>query len=83
MQKFFDAFFVNGNKCINCKFFSISWDINFPYHCSLLNIKSKKYPFLEVISLKPSKQCPFFVEKLSKKKDTKTSNDQNLDIQIE
>lgn len=74
---------MNGNKCINCKFFSISWDVNFPYHCSLLNIKSKKYPFLEVISLKRSKQCPFFVGKLSKEKDKKNNNGHNLDIQIE
>lgn len=66
-------------QCYGCSYFSISWNTNFPYSCSLLNIRSKKYPCLEVMLLNKKKKCPFFVKKKERILKDKKSN-KKLDI---
>lgn len=72
-------------NCNHCKHFSISWDYSFPYNCSLLGIRSKKHPSLEVKLLNKTNKCNFFIEKeKSKQKNTTTiTTDKELDIKID
>ena len=49
-------------NCKTCKFFSVSWDKNYPHACSAFNMKSFALPAIEVFR-RSGMQCLYFQEK--------------------
>ncbi|HAW49887.1 TPA: uracil-DNA glycosylase [bacterium] len=49
-------------KCVECKYFKITWDKNFPYGCSILGFKSRKRPSFVVYECSKN-PCNFFIQK--------------------
>ncbi|WML34524.1 uracil-DNA glycosylase [Clostridium sp. OS1-26] len=59
---------MEGKKvqCHNCKYYYITWDIQFPYGCKLYGIKSKQVPSI-IVSKSIGMPCNEFVEKTKDK----------------
>ena len=53
-------------RCINCKFYQVSWDADRPYGCSKLGFKSSIEPSTYVIQISGN-ICQSFEEKNSRK----------------
>ena len=53
-------------RCINCKYYQVSWDAERPYGCSKLGFKSKIEPSIYVVQISGN-ICHSFVEKNNRK----------------
>ena len=53
-------------RCIDCKYYQVSWDAERPYGCSKLGFKSKIEPSTYVIQISGN-ICQSFVEKINRK----------------
>ena len=53
-------------RCINCKYYQVSWDADRPYGCSKLGFKSKIEPSTYVIQISGN-ICQSFVAKNNRK----------------
>ena len=53
-------------RCINCKFYQVSWDADRPYGCSKLGFKSRIEPSTYVIQISGN-ICQSFEAKNSRK----------------
>ncbi|MDR2841580.1 MAG: hypothetical protein LBV52_00075 [Spirochaetaceae bacterium] len=51
--------YTKSPNCLKCKYFKVSWDINFPRICTLFNIKCRSLPSAEVYNATRT-QCPSF-----------------------
>jgi hypothetical protein len=49
-------------QCQKCKYYHVTWEINFPNGCRLFEIKSKQMPSL-IVYQSIGTQCDKFVEK--------------------
>ena len=49
-------------QCNNCKYYYITWEIQFPYGCKLYGIKSKQVPSV-IVSKSIGMPCNEFIEK--------------------
>ena len=49
-------------RCINCKFYRVSWDADMPYSCTKLGFKSKVEPSTYVIQISGN-ICQSFIAK--------------------
>jgi len=54
-------------NCLNCSFYYITWDKDFPYGCKAMGFKSKKPPMAAVYK-NSGQQCLSFVPKEKKAK---------------
>ena len=57
---------ISRIRCINCKFYQVSWDEDKPYGCSKLGFKSKIEPSAYVIQISGN-ICQSFVAKNNRK----------------
>lgn len=53
---------MNKVQCNKCKYYYVTWDVQFPYGCKLYGIKSKQVPSI-VVSKSIGTQCEQFIEK--------------------
>ena len=53
-------------RCINCKYYQVSWDADKPYGCSMLGFKSRIEPSTYVIQISGN-ICQSFVQKNKRK----------------
>ncbi|MCL1828636.1 MAG: uracil-DNA glycosylase [Oscillospiraceae bacterium] len=54
-------------NCMKCKYFSVSWDPNFPRACKFYGFKSRSLPSVEVFNSSGA-DCMGFIKKDSKKR---------------
>ena len=53
---------VEGNNCLSCKHFYITYDQHFPYGCRGAGFKSRFLPSMEMIA-NSGMECQLFMEK--------------------
>ncbi len=53
----------NKINCFDCKYFSITWNANFPRACSMFGFKGKELPSQQVFRTTGEK-CPSFQKKV-------------------
>ncbi len=63
-----------ANKCLNCKFYYITWNPDFPKGCRAFKFQSKNMP-CETVKIESGNECHLFEEKTVKKINELNLND--------
>ncbi len=67
---------MNKAKCLQCKFYHVTWDMSSPKGCKAYGIKSKNFPSI-IVKQASGEDCLKFEEK-KKKNNTLDLNDKRL-----
>jgi len=48
--------------CLKCRYFKVTWDVDFPRSCTQFGVKSRNLPSIEVFAA-TGRHCPSFERK--------------------
>ncbi|HAK45340.1 MAG TPA: hypothetical protein DCO79_05405 [Spirochaeta sp.] len=52
---------LKAPNCLNCQYYKVTWDKNFPRGCTMFGVKGREMPSTAVFKA-TGKHCPSFVK---------------------